>query len=203
MGKRWDFQHFGGTHWLLSVLYNCLILKAPLSLYQAFIHSVDLLLTKAARRQGREQGHFKATTTTTTNMPSCKEIFSGNAGCVWNVVCCPIVAPIYLIWKSFMVYVGPCMRVLCQRCAVGCLWRYLFPCCFTFEDDEFFGSKAVGTGDAVTWVRAQDLDGIRGKVREGMERECPNARARKTKSSSGWSPPPHTCPLNVFYSFSS
>lgn len=96
-------------------------------------------------------------------LPSCKNIWSGDAGCFWNVLFCPLVAPIVLIWKSFHVYLGPCLRVLCQRCAVGCLWRYLLPCCFVYEDDDFFGPAAIGTGEAVTWVRARELDAFKGK----------------------------------------
>lgn len=109
--------------------------------------------------------------------PTCANLFSGNAGLFWNILCCPFVAPIALIFRSFQVYCGPCMRVLCQRCTVGCLWRYLLPCWFVYEDKSFTGAKALGnhqeTGGKgqsaqametdTDWVRAHDLDEIKGK----------------------------------------
>ena len=91
-------------------------------------------------------------------MPTCQSIFRGNAGFFWNALCCPFVAPLVLIFKSLHVYLGPCLRVLCQRCTVGCLWRYLLPCCFVYTDDDFYGTAAIGDGQPVTWMRAQDLD---------------------------------------------
>lgn len=112
---------------------------------------------------------------------TCQKIFSGNAGLCLNVLFCPTVAPIVLIWKSLLVYCFPCIRVLCQRCAVGCLWRYLLPCCFVYRDDDFFGAAALGNHEGkqsgaamesdTDWVRAQDLDGIRGKRPQLFEGE--------------------------------
>ena len=69
---------------------------------------------------------------------------------------------------------------------VGCLWRYLC-CCFgwPYEDDEFFGAKALGDHSAndpnketakqmekdTDWVRAQDLESFRGKRPQLFEGE--------------------------------
>ena len=119
--------------------------------------------------------------------PKVKDLFTGNAGFCWNVVCCPIVAPLALIFKSFQVYCGPCVRVLLQRIAVGCVWRYLFPCCFVYEDKAFAGPKALGdhskggSGDGgetakqmekgTDWVRAHELVSFEGKRPQLFEGE--------------------------------
>lgn len=64
------------------------------------------------------------------------------------------------------------MRVLCQRIAVGCFWRYLLPCWFVYHDNSFFGAKALGNHPGHTaqamekdtdWVRAHDLHKVKGK----------------------------------------
>ena len=119
--------------------------------------------------------------------PKVNALFTGNAGFCWNVVCCPIVAPLALIFKSFQVYCGPCVRVLLQRIAVGCVWRYLFPCCFVYEDKAFAGPKALGdhskggSGDGgetakqmekgTDWVRAHELVSFEGKRPQLFEGE--------------------------------
>jgi hypothetical protein len=75
---------------------------------------------------------------------------------------------------------------LLQRIAVGCVWRYLFPCCFVYEDKQFAGLKALGdhskggAGDGETakemekgtdWVRAHELDAFEGKRPQLFEGE--------------------------------
>ena len=118
--------------------------------------------------------------------PKCKDLWSGNAGLLWNSLCCPIVAPIALLFKSIQVYMGPCLRILCQRCAVGCLWRYLMSCCFQFDDEDFTGAAALGdhskggSGDGQSamamekdtdWVPAHELESCHGKRPQLFEGE--------------------------------
>jgi len=113
--------------------------------------------------------------------PKCKELYEGRAGMLWNALCCPICGTFGLIWRSIEIYCFPCCTVLFQRLMVGCLWRYLL-CCFgwPYEDDSFIGAKALGDHDDQTgaameketdWVRAADLDGVKGERPQLFEGE--------------------------------
>jgi hypothetical protein len=118
--------------------------------------------------------------------PTLKELNTGRAGTMWNILCCPIVGTIGLLIKSLRIYAYPCATVLTQRLAIGCIWRYLFCCiAWPYEDESFIGAKALGdhntndpgkqTGKKMEketdWVRAHDLDSFKGKRPQLFEGE--------------------------------
>lgn len=110
-------------------------------------------------------------------LPTIKEIHNAKAGPLWNVLCCPLVCTIGLIYRSAMIFCAPCLNVLCYRCA-HCMWRYLC-CCFgwPYVDEDWFGAKALGDHSAnepgkstaaqmekeTDWVRAHELKSFKGK----------------------------------------
>jgi hypothetical protein len=114
-------------------------------------------------------------------MPTFDELYQGRAGPFWNILCCPIIGTIGLVWRSINIFAFPCATVLCQRVMVNFCWRYL--CCvfgWPYEDDEFFGSKALGNhskqsgqqmNKETDWVRAQDLEQFEGKRPQLFEGE--------------------------------
>jgi hypothetical protein len=101
--------------------------------------------------------------------PTCRQLYDGNAGFFWNLICCPIFGTLGLIWRSIVVYCVPCATVLCQRCMVGCLWKY-----------SFFGSKAIGDFNdksakqferETDWIRLELLQSFKGKRPQLFEGE--------------------------------
>mmetsp|Transcript_59474 Transcript_59474/g.145633 ORF Transcript_59474/g.145633 Transcript_59474/m.145633 type:complete len:490 (-) Transcript_59474:2606-4075(-) len=106
-------------------------------------------------------------------LPTFNKLYTGRAGTLWNVLCCPIFGTIGLIWRSIVIFCYPCCTVLLQRVMVGCAWKYCCCCLgWPYEDDTFFGASALGDhgGESsrqmdkrTEWVRAQDLDQFKGK----------------------------------------
>jgi hypothetical protein len=96
-----------------------------------------------------------------------RKICTGQAGFLWNVLCCPFVCTVGLLVRSLLVYCVPCVDVLFFRCW-SAIHQYL---CFCFgwpyQDDEFIGAKAIGgdntTAQQIDWVRAHELDAFQGK----------------------------------------
>jgi len=104
----------------------------------------------------------------------------GRASFFWNLLCCPIVGTVGLLLRSIQIYVVPCATVLCQRCAVGCLWRYLCCCIgWPYEDSSFYGASALGDHEGkqssvkmnadTDWVRAHELKQFQGKTPQLFE----------------------------------
>jgi hypothetical protein len=106
-------------------------------------------------------------------MPTFDELYQGQASPFWNILCCPIIDTIGLVWISLNIFAFPCATVLCQQVMVNFCWRYL--CCvfgWPYKYDDFFGSKALGNhskqsgqqkNKEMDWVRAQDLEQFEGK----------------------------------------
>jgi Calpain family cysteine protease len=117
----------------------------------------------------------------TMALPTCRQLYDGNAGFCWNLICCPIFGTLGLLWRSFVVYCVPCATVLCQRCLVGCLWKYFCRCySWPYEDATFFGASAIGDFDdksakqyekETDWVRAEHLQAFKGKRPQLFEGE--------------------------------
>jgi hypothetical protein len=112
-----------------------------------------------------------------TGRPTIRQLYDGNAGPLWNVLCCPFVSTIGLLYRSMAVFCVPCIGVLFFRCW-RTLHRNVFFCCgWPYEDDSFFGAEALGDHSAnsdgkdtaqamernTDWVRAGDLDAFQGK----------------------------------------
>ena len=98
-------------------------------------------------------------------------------------LCCPIFGTIALVSRSIRIYVFPCGTVLLQRLMVACCWKYF---CFwvgwPYEDDTFYGAKALGNFDKnnmsgkqmqsqTDWVRAEDLQQFKNKRPQLFEGE--------------------------------
>ncbi|KAG7365070.1 calcium-dependent cytoplasmic cysteine proteinase, papain-like protein [Nitzschia inconspicua] len=106
-------------------------------------------------------------------LPTCRQLYNGNAGFCWNLICCPIVGTVGLFWRSIKIYLVPCNTILCQRFVVGCLWKYFCRCySWPYEDKTFFGEMAIGDFDdksakeyekETDWVRAEHLQAFKGK----------------------------------------
>lgn len=116
-------------------------------------------------------------------LPTIKEIHNAKAGPFWNLLCCPLVMTIGMIYRSFAIFCLPCINVLSFRC-VHSVWKYCC-CCLSwpYEDDTFIGASALGDftvegkGTAAQmeaetdWVRAQDLKSFKGKRPQLFEGE--------------------------------
>lgn len=116
-------------------------------------------------------------------LPTVKEIHNAKAGPCWNILCCPLVMTIGMLFRSITIFCLPCLRVLSFR-FVHSIWKYCC-CCFTwpYEDEAFIGASALGDfsvegkGSAAEmqaetdWVRAQDLDAFKGKRPQLFEGE--------------------------------
>lgn len=113
--------------------------------------------------------------------PKFDELYQGRAGLFWNVLCCPVIGTLGLIWRSIHIFGYPCATVMCQRLMVTCVWQKCC-CCFKwpYEDEDFFGAKALGNHDKESgqsmnkntdWVRAQDLKQCQGKRPQLFEGE--------------------------------
>jgi hypothetical protein len=110
-------------------------------------------------------------------MPTVKELYDGRAGFLWNLLCCPLVCTVGLFYRSLTVFCGPCLRILFFRCANPIHRTFCCCCGWPYEDDDFFGAKALGDHSAhdsskqtakqmekaTDWVRAKDLDAFEGK----------------------------------------
>lgn len=114
--------------------------------------------------------------------PTAKEIYNGRAGFWWNLFCCPCMSTIGLLWKSISIYLIPCCTVLCQRCFVGCCWKYIFCWCgsWPYVDKNFQGATALGNHNGESgkqmnkktdWIRAQDLETFRDRSPQLFEGE--------------------------------
>lgn len=110
-------------------------------------------------------------------LPTVQKIYDAEAGGWWNIICFPLVSTIGLLWRSILIYVLPCFRVVGQRLAnfvhktVCCCWGW------PYEDEDFIGAKALGdfskfdankpTAEAMEedtdWVRAHELDAFGGR----------------------------------------
>jgi len=92
-------------------------------------------------------------------VPTLEKTCRGEAGCFWNLLCCPFV----LIWKSIEVYLLSCIVVLARRLLRAvCMPVYgVCECClgkWIFTDTSFEGDSAVGQpGKSLDWVRAYEL----------------------------------------------
>lgn len=92
----------------------------------------------------------------------CTQILDGEAGFWLNLLCFPFV----LTYHAVRIYFFACFETLGRR--TYRLW--CAPCvsaCFTwqFQDTEFEGQAAIGSDDAVDWVRATDI--MTGKNKKG------------------------------------
>lgn len=113
-------------------------------------------------------------------MPTFNDLYYGRAGTFWNILCCPFIGFVGLIWRSIRTFAIPCCTVLCQRACVNVLWQR---CCFfynwPYEDDSFFGASALGKFENESaaqmnkntdWLRPHELkqfDGKRPQLFEG------------------------------------
>jgi hypothetical protein len=114
-------------------------------------------------------------------IPTCRQLYDGTAGFFWNLICCPIFGTLGLLWRSLVVYCVPCATVLCQRCLVGCLWKYFCRCySWPYQDNSFFGAQAIGDFDdkdatqfekETDWIRAEQLQAFKGKRPQLFEGE--------------------------------
>jgi hypothetical protein len=108
-------------------------------------------------------------------LPTVRQVYNGDAGRLWNILCCPLASTIGLLYRSASVFCFPCVWVLFFRCTSR-LHQYLCFCWgWPYEDESFLGAAALGdhSEDAgqtakqmaadTDWVRAQDLDIFKGK----------------------------------------
>lgn len=116
-------------------------------------------------------------------LPTIKEIHNAKAGPLWNLLCCPLVMTIGMIYRSFTIFCLPCINVLSFRC-VHSVWKYCC-CCLSwpYEDESFIGASALGDFSVegketaaqmeaqTDWVRAQDLKTFKGKRPQLFEGE--------------------------------
>ena len=92
----------------------------------------------------------------------CQQILNGEAGFWVDVLCFPFV----LTYHALRIYVFACIetlgrrsyRLFCSPC-ISCFFGWLF------TDKDFEGQKAIGSDDAVTWVRATEM--MSGKKKNG------------------------------------
>ena len=95
----------------------------------------------------------------------CAGLCTGEAGWVWNCLCCPLV----LFYNACAMYVCSCVGVLCERLRV-CLCACMCACCGgPYLDPDFGGQAALGAykgsdpfakeikDEDVDWVRAHEL----------------------------------------------
>lgn len=108
-------------------------------------------------------------------LPTVREVYNGDAGSLWNCLCCPFACTIGLIYRSLSVFCFPCVWVLIFRLTRG-IHRFVFCCVgWPYEDETFFGASALGDHSEhsqqtakqmekdTDWVRAHELDAFKGK----------------------------------------
>lgn len=100
-------------------------------------------------------------------VPSIRNVYEGQAGTFWNVLCCPLVCTVGLFWRSLTVYYFPCLSVLLFRLTTR-IHQYICCCCgWPYEDNTFIGAAALGNHEGkgsaeqleneTIWLRAHEL----------------------------------------------
>eukprot|EP00566_Odontella_aurita_P035894 CAMPEP_0113597650 /NCGR_PEP_ID=MMETSP0015_2-20120614/41139_1 /TAXON_ID=2838 /ORGANISM="Odontella" /LENGTH=84 /DNA_ID=CAMNT_0000505559 /DNA_START=17 /DNA_END=268 /DNA_ORIENTATION=- /assembly_acc=CAM_ASM_000160 len=77
-------------------------------------------------------------------LPTAEELHNAEASTLWNVLCCPLVATIGMIYRSLEIYFWPCFRVVSLRVANVLHRTCCFCCGWPYVDDDFYGAAALG-----------------------------------------------------------